>query len=119
MADHNTLGSAGEMLAMDWLSVNGFEVLHHNWRYRRYEIDVIAMREGILHFVEVKSRKESAFGNPEDSVSRKKFRFLQKAAQGYLNRFPGIRWIRYDILAITFRRNGEPDYFFLEDVFIN
>ena len=118
MALHNTLGKLGEILALAWLRQNGFHIREHNWRYGRYEIDVIAIRDEVLHFVEVKSRYDSPFGNPEDSVTKKKFRYLKKAAQGYMNQCPGHQWIRYDILAITFRRGLEPLYFFLEDVYL-
>ena len=117
MALHNTLGKLGEILALSWLKKNGYEVVEHNWRYGRFEIDVVAVKKGVLHFVEVKSRYESPFGHPEDGVTRKKFNRLKIAAQGYMNKQPGHRWIQYDILAITFHRGREPAYFFLEDVY--
>lgn len=118
MALHNTLGKLGEILSWSWLKKNGFMIIEQNWRHGRYEIDVIVTKEGILHFVEVKTRHASPFGNPEDSVTRKKFRRMRIAAQAYLNMFPGHAWIQYDILAITLAGNGEAEYCFLEDVFL-
>ena len=118
MALHNELGKQGEEMAIRWLKENGFEILHSNWRYSYYEIDIIAGKGNYLHFVEVKARHHTAFGNPEDSVTRKKFKRLQKAADEYLFLFPGHQWISYDILSITLYKNKEAEFFFLEDVFL-
>ena len=84
MASHNKLGEEGEELAVKWLKENGYEVLHRNWRHSHYEIDIIALKNNMLHFVEVKARKNSPFGHPEDSVTKKKFKNLQKAADEFL-----------------------------------
>lgn len=118
MAAHNELGKNGETLALEYLTANGFVVLHQNWRYQHYEIDIIATKDAKLHFVEVKTRSSSLYGHPEDSVTKKKFKYLQKAADEYLHQNPGYKWIRYDILSITFQKNKPPEYFFIEDVFL-
>ncbi len=118
MALHNDLGTAAEILAIGWLKENEFNVMYHNWRSGRYEIDIIAQKEGKLHIVEVKSRNESPFGFPEDSVNRKKFFHIKRAADAFLQFHPGFTRLQYDILAITFPKEGKPAYFFLEDVFM-
>ncbi|RYY56436.1 MAG: YraN family protein [Chitinophagaceae bacterium] len=118
MASHNTLGKLGEILALHWLKDHGFTVLEHNWRFRRYELDVVALKAGVLHFVEVKTRVESPFGHPEDAVGYKKFSRLKSAAQAYINQQPGYRWIQYDILAITVKQGADPAYLLLEDVYM-
>jgi putative endonuclease len=118
MASHNELGQLGEELAWAWLEKTGYELLHRNWRHSHYEIDIVATKGIFLHFVEVKARNFSPFGHPEDSVSRKKFKRLQRAADEYLFRNPGHDWIQYSILSITFYTDKEPEYFLLEDVFL-
>ena len=118
MPSPNTLGTDGENMACAWLETKGYSVLHRNWRYSHYEIDIIASRNNKLHFVEVKARYASPFGYPEDSVSKKKFKNLQRAADQYLFLNPGHKWIQYDILAITLHRDREPEYFLLEDVYL-
>lgn len=118
MASHNELGQQGEQLAFEWLRKKGYEILHRNWRHSHYEIDIVAKKERFLHFVEIKTRNASPYGYPEDSVTKKKFKNLQKAADEYLFLNPGHRWIQYDILSITLHRDKEPDYFFIEDVFL-
>lgn len=118
MASHNDLGKDGEKLAAAWLKDKGYIIIHQNWRYSHYEIDLIATKEKFLHFVEVKARNFSPFGYPEDSVSKKKFKNLQKAADEYLFLNPGHKWIQYDILSITLHKDKDPEYFFIEDVFL-
>lgn len=126
MASHNELGKEGEELAAKWLVKKGYTLLHRNWRSRQHEIDIVASRfhpgkptgrQEFLHFIEVKVRNESPFGRPEDSVTKKKFRYLKNAAAEYLHQHPGHRWIQYDILAITFLKNKQAEYFLIEDVF--
>ncbi len=118
MATHNELGKKGEDLALEYLVSKGYTILHQNWRYKQYELDIVAKKDGRLHFVEVKTRSTNQYGYPEDSVTKKKFRFLQKAADQYLQQHPGYQWIRYDILSISFNGKQTPDFFLIEDVFL-
>ncbi len=118
METHLDTGRTGEEKAANWLQKKGYDILHRNWRYSYYEIDIIARYKGRLHFVEVKCRNAGSIGLPEDSVSKKKFRRLQKAADAYLHLHPQNPWIQYDILAITLQPSGEDEYFLLEDVYL-
>jgi len=127
MASHNELGKEGEEMAVSWLKKNGFTILHQNWRHSYHEIDIIAtkihsarnaMQKEFLHFIEVKTGHYSPVGHPEDRVNKKKFKNLKRAADEYLFRNPGYKWIQYDILSITLHKDKEPEYFFIEDVFL-
>ena len=118
MASHNAVGLDGENLAAEWLKQNGYEIMHRNWRHSYYEIDIIAFKNKMLHFIEVKCRNASSFGYPEDSVTKKKFKYLQRAADEFLFLNPGHKWIQYDILSITLHSHNDPEYFLLEDVFL-
>ena len=116
MALHNELGKEGEQMAVNWLQEKGYEILHRNWRHSYYEIDIVAKKGEKLHIVEVKARQNDKFGNPEDSVTKRKFKRLQQAVDQFLFLNPGHKWIQYDVLAITFNKGGETEYFLLEDV---
>jgi putative endonuclease len=118
MATHNELGQQGEELAIAWLKEKGYEILHRNWRHSHYEIDIIAMKNKMLKIIEVKARNASPFGHPEDSVTKKKFKHLKRAADEFLFLNPGHKWMQYDILSITLFKDKEPEYFLLEDVFL-
>ena len=117
MAAHNKFGKAGEEMAAEWLCRHGFELLARNWRSGRFEIDIIASRNAVLHFVEVKSRHDDLFGLPEDWVGKKKMRHLLKAGVAYQEKYPAWDLVQYDILSILVDQNGKPDFFFIEDVY--
>lgn len=119
MALHNELGEEGEKMAAAWLRGKGYEILHVNWRYSHYEIDIIARKGNVLHIIEVKCRNFFPGGAyPEENVTRKKFKNLQRATDKFLSLHPKYKWIQYDILAITIHKNKEAEYFLLQDIFL-
>ena len=118
MASHNEFGKTGEEMAAQWLVQHGYAILHRNWRHSHHEIDIIAVKNEKLHIVEVKARNFSPFGYPEDSVTKRKFKYLQIAVDEFLFRNPGYKWLQYDVLSITLFKDKEPEYFLLEDVFL-
>lgn len=94
-------GQWGEALAAGFLEKQGLEILERNWRYRREEIDLIARENGILVFVEVKSRSDTGFGRPEEMVGRAKKIRLMDAAAAYVRRTGYEGEIRFDIVGVT------------------
>lgn len=118
MAVHNQRGKEGEQLAVDFLIQKGFTILHRNWTWGHLEVDIIALKGDVLHFVEVKLRNTNRFGYPEQSVGKQKLRFLMRAADQYLFLNKQYRKIRFDIVAITAPQGQEPEVFFIEDVYL-
>lgn len=118
MARHNDLGKWGESLAAGWLRKKGFRILHRNWRHGRSELDIIATRKDIYHFIEVKCRKGDMYGLPEESVSRSKLRSIMKGAAHWLyeRHIPCEKRVQYDILAILVKEGRIPEYQLFEDV---
>ncbi len=93
-------GKWGESLALDYLLREGLKVVATNWRYKRAEIDIIAMENDILVFIEVKTRAYDDFGKPELMVNKRKQILIIDAAMAYM-RSIGHEWeIRFDIIAI-------------------
>lgn len=118
MARHIELGKEGEKLAREWLINNGFSVLYRNWRDGHVEIDIIAIKNGIPHFIEVKLRSTIHFGFPEESVTRKKMKNLLQAVDTFMFRHPDFHDFRIDILSINFRKARETQFYFIEDVYL-
>lgn len=118
MARHQTLGKKGEDGAAVFLQQKGFDILHRNWRHSYFEIDIIALKNNVLHFVEVKLRTSASFGLPEDAVDKKKFKKLLNAADEFLYQHPQYRHVQYDIVAIRWQQPLPPEYFFIEDVYL-
>jgi putative endonuclease len=109
---HLSIGSYGEQLATEWLMNQGFVILRRNYRFARKEIDIIAAHAGILHFIEVKTRRTLSFGLPEEQVNPLKMRNIKIAAESYLDNHPQWRKVQYDIIAISLQPGKEIINFF-------
>lgn len=116
MAHHNATGEMGERMAVKYLKEKGFVILHQNWRYSHWEVDMIATLNGILHFIEVKTRRSKKFGYPEEDVTKKKVTNLINASEEFLYLYPQWKRIQFDILSINLNRDSPAEYFFIEDV---
>ena len=110
-------GNKGENVAATFLLQNGYTILQRNWRFKHWEIDIIASKENKLHFVEVKTRTSKKFGNPEEGVNEKKMSSLKKGAEEYL--FQNQQWgfIQFDVIALTLKKEIVEEIFLIEDVF--
>lgn len=117
MADHMELGRKGEEIACNYLKDKAYKIRETNWRFSRYEIDLIAEDNGILVIAEVKTRSSNVIAEPEGSVTREKQRHLIAAANAYI-RMKSLRMeVRFDIIAIVFtgedhRLTHLPDAFY-------
>ena len=118
MAKHIDTGFEGEELAAGYLIKKGFDILHRNWRHKRKEVDIIAVSGGMLHFIEVKTRKSYKFGFPEERVDKKKIRLLIDASAEFLHLYPQWQRIQFDILSISILPDGTAEYFMIEDVYL-
>jgi putative endonuclease len=99
------LAIKGEQLAARYLRKKRFRILSQNFRTRYGEIDVIACRERLLVFCEVKTRTSSKFGKPVEAITPYKMERLKKLAEIYLARHlkdERITEIRFDVITITF-----------------
>ncbi len=118
VAKHNRLGATGEALAVKWLQNRAFTILQQNWRHSYYEVDIIASKENVLHFIEVKTRRNKKFGEPEESVDQKKMLNLMNAGEEYQYQFPQWKRVQYDVLSVSIDSNNEATYFFIEDFYL-
>ena len=106
-----------ENITAQYLTQNGFEILHRNWRYKHLEIDIIAFKDGILHIVEVKTRTDNQFGFPEQAITAKKMQFLKNAAAHYQYEYPHCKYIQFDVAALLLTPSKEWDLLFITDVY--
>jgi putative endonuclease len=118
MALHHETGRRGEKLAEAYLVSEGFAILHRNWRHSRYEIDLIATKENILHFIEVKTRRNVNFGMPEENVDARKLEHVMAAADEFLYQNPQWNTVQYDVLSITLDKDDHAEFFLIEDVYL-
>ncbi len=104
------LGESGERVAALFLEQQGFRIVERNWRSQtpRGEIDLIVEDANGLAFVEVRTRRGTAYGAPEESLTRRKRRTLIAVAQEYVAAHPQYHdcaW-RIDLIAIELDRAG-------------
>lgn len=117
MAKHNELGRKGEAIAREFLKKKGYQLLETNWRHRKAEIDIIAMWEEVLVFIEVKSRSSAYFGRPESFVDAKKQQLIADAASVYMEKI-GHEWeIRFDIISVLFHNEVYQSVDHIKDAF--
>ncbi len=115
MAKHNELGYLGEQLAKKYLLGQNYLILEQNWRWGKGEIDIIALHDNILVFVEVKTRTTALFGYPEEAVSPKKQNMMYELAAEYMYKITHETEFRFDIIAIVMQPQQELKHF--EDAF--
>jgi putative endonuclease len=96
------LGQAGEDRAARYLEKQGYRIIERNYSAPYGEIDLIAMHQGELVFVEVKTRKSDAYGAPELAVNPRKQQRMVKAALGYI-KYKNLHQVpcRFDVVAIS------------------
>jgi Predicted endonuclease distantly related to archaeal Holliday junction resolvase len=100
MADHNETGKEGEAEAAEYLKKRDFNILHRNWRWHHYELDIVAEKDGELVIVEVKTRAFDYLIAPEDAVNRKKIKRIVVAADAYIRFFNIALPTRFDIINV-------------------
>ncbi len=106
MAQHNELGKKWELLAVEYLLKNGYEIVEKNYRYQKAEVDIIAKKAAMLVVVEVKTRSSAYFGDPQDFVNPKKIQLLVTAIDDYVVKNDLDVEIRFDIIAILIAKNS-------------
>lgn len=109
-------GNKAEDLTAKYLQKKGFKIIAKQYRSRFGEIDLIALDGSEVVFVEVKARKTSDFGFPEESVTASKIEKIIAVGDKFLK---DKNWLfkpwRIDVVAITFSET-EPEFFHIEGV---
>jgi len=101
------LGNRGEDIATAYLQKQGYKILNRNFRTKFGEIDIICSQARTIVFVEVKTRIDSKFGSPEESVTRNKQEHIRRTALAYLQaNSKSFQEIRFDVIGIK-AKGGE------------
>ncbi len=115
-SDKTEIGQRGEDAAVRFLYSRGFEILHRNWRSGRYEIDIIARRESVIHIVEVKCRRAEGLTTPYEALTAKKFESLVSTAQRYIEQYNVDYEIQFDLIAATHYPDGNIEIDYVPDI---
>ncbi|MCX7929159.1 MAG: YraN family protein [Chlorobi bacterium] len=101
--DARSTGYSAERLAECYLIEQGYHIVARNFHFGRYgEIDLVAYDGTVLVFVEVKYRRSTQYGTPEEAVTERKRAQLRRIAEGFLYTQPHVHAseYRFDVIAI-------------------
>ena len=110
MQRRETTGSAGESLAANWLERHGFIIRERNYARKHGEIDIVAAKDRVLHFIEVKTSRfypDTSF-TPEIRINRRKIRNLKRICETYLREThvsQDQKW-QIDVISVILCRDG-------------
>ena len=94
------------MMARDYLMQQGYTIVDTNWQFGHLEIDIIAIRENILAFVEVKTRSSSTVSEPQMAVNQQKQKNIIRAANAYILKNKYNCEARFDIISVIRNEKG-------------
>jgi len=113
-----TLGAWGEDRAAEYLCQQGMKIIERNFRTPVGEIDIIARNRKFLVFVEVKTRRSTAFGTPQEAVGARKQRQIIRTAHWYLQNNKNLRFQpRFDVIAILCQSDAAVEVTHIQDAF--
>lgn len=99
--NHIIIGKAGEMAAAEYLEHQGYSILQRQYRSRLGEIDIVAQKDGVVVFVEVKTRRNLAYGLPAEAVGYRKQQKIIQAALCYLKQVGQTEApCRFDVIEV-------------------
>ena len=104
-------GQYGEDLAADYCKRTlGFQLIARNWRYKRYELDIVCVDAGVLVFVEVRARAANALVGGYHSIGTHKKQVLQRGSKAYINQLQNPpKHVRFDVIEVSLSDDGEGD----------
>jgi len=106
-AESQELGERGERIAEAWLAQRGWRILDRRFRSGHRDLDLVAEREGVVAFVEVKARRGRSFGDPVEAVNWRKQRGLKRSASVWMARFGGGKQLfRFDVIGVLMDESG-------------
>ncbi len=111
------LGIEGEKLAANFLLVNNYQIICQNWRYSHLEVDLIAKKDNLLVFVEVKTRKNRQSGSPDITITHAKQQRIISAAEHYIEKNNLDIEIRFDVITVFINKDSNPDIEWIQEAF--
>ena len=94
-------GKTGENAVCEYLMNQGYSISARNYRIKGGEIDIIAVKDGFVAFVEVKSRRPDSLVSGFEAVNERKKRLVIKTASDYCMKYPSDLQPRFDIAQVT------------------
>jgi len=115
MSENIKLGKEAEDFAVSFLEKKGYKILHRNWRFGHYELDIVCEKSKTLIIIEVKCRSGTYIEQPFQAVNRSKQRKIIEAANAYIEKYEIDLETRFDIISIISTEKKQISH--IEDAF--
>ena len=119
MDERWTIGQNGEELAGDYLTKQGYRILHRNWNlHKGCELDIVATKDNELHFIEVKTRSTTSnlMENPVQAITDAKLRNIVRAIYRYQNMYHIDMEMHIDAIGVIYRSESDYTITFMPDI---
>lgn len=102
----DSLGNRGEIVAARFLERLGYRIIERQLRNKFGELDLVAIHDDVVVFVEVKTRSTLAAGHPTEAITPVKQRKITRSALAYLKQRRWLeRRVRFDVIAVVWSGN--------------
>lgn len=101
------VGDKGEDYACKYLKHNKYKIICRNYRKKYGEIDIVAIKNNVIAFVEVKTRHENSMTNPVDAVDKRKQLRLIKTASAFLSENKYDMFCRFDVCEVYVKKDNQ------------
>ena len=115
--DKKQIGDLGEDVAAYYLKKNGYNILKRNFRIKGGEIDIIAVKDGVIAFTEVKTRSPDPLVSGFEAVTPKKQKLIINASEQYSIRYPHNFQPRFDVALVTVSEGKIVGFSYVENAF--
>lgn len=115
--DRKELGDFGEKVTAYYLEKKGYKILKRNFRIKGGEIDIIAEKDGIIAFTEVKTRAPDPLTDGFEAVTAAKKKLIIKTSEAYSVRYPHELQPRFDVVWVTVSDGKVTGFRYIENAF--
>jgi len=115
--DRQELGRFGENAVAYYLERKGYKILKRNYRIKGGELDIIAEKDGVIAFVEVKTRTPEPLVNGLEAITAAKKKMIIRTSEEYSRRFPHDLQPRFDVVWVTVSDRKVVGFQYVENAF--
>ncbi len=111
------IGNIGEEFTSKFLESKGCEILARNFTIRGGEIDIIAKKGTVIHFVEVKARKKAPLVSGDQAITKSKIAHIVRTANAYINKFEIDCNCVFDVAIVEVDNGNVTDFKYIQRAF--
>lgn len=118
ITEKKSVGKSGEQAVEKWLTLNNFKVLARNYSIRYGEVDLIAQKDDVIAFIEVKTRKTEYFPTSLVVNKAKQLKIIKAAKHFVLQNQIRDKVLRFDIATVHLKDNNNHAVTYIPNAFI-